>query len=82
MFVQFMLSIVFNLLEKMLRSHILIENVYYLALFWDVIGYMVRAHFPHSCAMYGFAQSLTAGDGGVWSMHMQAILDSPFARMG
>ena len=32
--------------------------------------------------MYGFAQLLTTDDGGVLSMHMQAILDMPLSRMG
>jgi len=32
--------------------------------------------------MYGFAQSLTCGNGGVLSMRMQVILDTPFSRVG
>jgi len=53
-----------------------------LAVFWDVTGYPGRARLSNSCAMYGFAQSLTCGNGGVLSMRMQVILDTPFSRVG
>ena len=49
----------------MLRSYILIENIYFLPILWDVIGYLGWARLSNSCAMYGISQSLTAGDGGV-----------------
>ena len=81
-FVQLLLSIIFNLVEEMLRSHILIANLYYLAIFWDVIGYLGRARLSKSCITYGFAQSLTASDGGVLSVPIQFILDTLFSPVG